>query len=282
MQKENFLNSAHITEYAHCLQLEERAPATVEKYLRDIRSFARWLEGEAVTRETIAGWKEHLLAEGRSPSTVNAALAALNGLFRFLGWTDCRARFLKIQRRMFRDSGRELTRCDYDRLIAAAQGRGQERLALLMEAVCATGVRVSEVKYLTVEAAQAGRAEISLKGKIRVILIPAKLCRKLLKFARKNKTASGAVFRTRSGSCLSRRQIWGEMKKLCRAAGVEPSRVFPHNLRHLFATAYYRAYKDLVKLADVLGHSSIETTRIYLLTSGAEHQRQLDRLGLVS
>lgn len=153
---------------------------------------------------------------------------------------------------------------------------------LVMETICATGVRVSELRYLTVEAVQRGRAEISLKGKVRVILIPTKLARKLLKYAKKNKTASGEIFLTGNGKSLSRRQIWAEMKQLCVQAGVEPSRVFPHNLRHLFATAYYRAYRDIAKLADVLGHSSIETTRIYLLTSGAEHQRQLDRLGLVS
>ena len=150
-----------------------------------------------------------------------------------------------------------------------------------MEAICATGIRVSEVKYLTVEAAQAGRAEILLKGKIRTILIPAKLCRKLLKYSKKQKIVSGEIFLTRNGTHLSRRQIWAEMKGLCRTAGVAPSKVFPHNFRHLFATAFYRASHDIVKLADVLGHSSIETTRIYLLTSGAEHQRQLDRLGLV-
>lgn len=151
-----------------------------------------------------------------------------------------------------------------------------------METICATGVRVSEVRYFTVEAVRQGRAEISLKGKVRVILIPTKLARKLLKYAKKNKTASGEIFLTGNGKSLSRRQIWAEMKRLCAHAGVEPSKVFPHNLRHCFATAYYRAYKDIAKLADVLGHSSIETTRIYLLTSGAEHQRQLDRLGLVS
>ena len=199
-----------------------------------------------------------------------------------MGWEDCRAKFLKIQRRMFRDQSRELTRADYDRLITAAQGRGQARLALLMETICATGIRVSEVRYITVEAAKTGRAEITLKGKIRVILIPGKLCRKLLKYAKKNKTASGEIFLTGNGSRISRRQIWAEMKRLCKYAGVEPSRVFPHNLRHCFAVAFYRACKDIAKLADVLGHSSIETTRIYLLTSGAEHQRQLDRLGLVS
>lgn len=177
---------------------------------------------------------------------------------------------------------RELTRPDYDRLIAAARELGRDRLALVMEAICSTGVRVSEIRYLTVEAVQRGRAEISLKGKVRTILIPTKLARKLLKYAKKNKTVSGEIFLTGNGKSLSRRQIWAEMKRLCVHAGVEPSKVFPHNLRHCFATAYYRAYRDIAKLADVLGHSSIETTRIYLLTSGEEHQRQLDRLGLVS
>lgn len=278
--EERALTAERITAYARYLRAEERAPATVEKYLRSVGAFAAWLDGGAVTKEAVAGWKERL-SDCHAPSTVNGALAALNGLFRFLGW-DVRAKFLKVQRRMFRDSSRELTRSDYDALIATARERGQGRLALLMEAICATGVRVSEVKYLTVEAARAGRAEISLKGKIRTILIPAKLCRKLLKYARKNKTVSGEIFLTRNGKPISRRQIWAEMKRLCAYAGVEPSRVFPHNLRHLFATAFYRACKDITRLADVLGHSSIETTRIYLLTSGAEHQRQLDRLGLVS
>ena len=261
------LTVERIAAYGRYLKQEERASATLEKYLRDVRAFALWLDGEAVTKEAVTGWKERLLAERRAPSTVNAALSALNGLFRFLGWEGCRARFVKVQRRLFRDTAREL---------------GKERLALVMETICATGVRVSELRYLTVEAVQRGRAEISLKGKVRVILIPTKLARKLLKYAKKNKTASGEIFLTGNGKSLSRRQIWAEMKRLCVRAGVEPSRVFPHNLRHLFATAYYRAYRDIAKLADVLGHSSIETTRIYLLTSGEEHQRQLDRLGLVS
>ena len=276
------LTSEQIAAYGRYLKQEERTPATLEKYLRDVWAFALWLDGETVTREAVTGWKERLLAERRAPSTVNAALSALNGLFRFLGWEGCRARFVKVQRRLFRDPARELTRPDYDRLIATARELGKERLALVMETICATGVRVSEVRYLTVEAVQRGRAEISLKGKVRVILIPTKLARKLSKYAKKNKTASGEIFLTGNGRSLSRRQIWAEMKRLCVRAGVEPSRVFPHNLRHLFATAYYRAYRDIAKLADVLGHSSIETTRIYLLTSGTEHQRQLDRLGLVS
>ena len=280
--KERILTPEQIAAYGRHLKQEERASATVEKYLRDIQAFACWLDSEAVTKEAVTDWKEHLLAERRAPSTINTALAALNGLFRFLGWEDCRARFLKIQRRMFQDPARELARSDYDRLITAARELGRNRLALLMETICATGIRVSEVPYITVEAARKGRTEISLKGKIRVILIPGKLCRKLLKYAKTQKIASGEIFLTESGKSMDRRQIWREMKALCKYAGVDAARVFPHNLRHLFATAYYRAYKDIVKLADVLGHSSIETTRIYLLTSGTEHQRQLDRLGLVS
>lgn len=275
------LTAEQITAYGCWLRQEERASSTMEKYLRDIQNFFAWLDGRSVTKEIVTGWKEQLQTE-KAASTVNGALAALNGLFRFLGWEDCRVRFLKVQRRLFRDSRRELTRNDYEQLITTARERGQDRLALLMETICATGIRVSEVQYITVEAAQQGRTEISLKGKIRTIILPAKLCRKLLKYAKKNKTASGEVFLTRNGKPLSRRQIWAEMKALCKYADVEPSKVFPHNLRHLFATAFYRACKDIVKLADVLGHSSIETTRIYLLTSGVEHQRQLDRLGLVS
>ena len=229
-----------------------------------------------------ARWRDSLLAKGLSPATVNAKLCALNGLFRFLGWNDCRVKFLKIQRRAFRDPVRELSLADYHRLLDAAQRRGQARLALLLETICATGVRVSEVRFLTVEAAKRGRADVALKGKIRTILLPRKLCRKLLKYAGKQKTASGEIFLTRGGRGLSRKQIWREMKGLCKTAGVEPSKVFPHNLRHLFAVTFYRATRDLVKLADVLGHSCVDTTRIYLMTTGAEHARQLERLGLVS
>lgn len=276
------LNKEQITAYDRWLQAEERAPATAEKYLRNVNAFFVWLGGRAVTKETVTGWKEHLLSHRYAPSTINAGLSALHGFFRFLGWEECRTRFLRIQRRIFRDPARELTRAEYNRLIAAARGRGKERLALTMETICATGIRVSEVQYITVESARSGRAEISLKGKIRVILLSSKLCRKLLKYAKKQKIVSGEIFLTENGKGLSRRQIWAEMKRLCGAADVKPTKVFPHNLRHLFASAYYRAYKDIVKLADVLGHSSLETTRIYLLTSGAEHQRQLDRLGFVS
>ena len=275
------LTQDQITAYGVCLRTEEHTPSTIEKYLRDTRAFAVWLEGRPVTRELAAEWRDRLLSRGHKPSTVNSMLAAVNGLFRFLGW-GIRVKFLKVQRRLFRDQSRELTRGEYDLLVNTARAAGKERLALLMEAVCATGVRVSEVKYLTVEAAQCGRAEIALKGKIRMILLPNKLCRKLLKYARKQKIASGEIFLTRSGRSLSRRQIWAEMKQLCKATGVASEKVYPHNLRHLFARTFYQACKDIARLADVLGHSSIETTRIYLVTTGAEQVRQLDRLGLVS
>lgn len=279
---ERKLSASILADYDRWLRQEERADATREKYLRSIRTFAAWLGGAAVTKDVVTEWKAYLVQQRQAPSTINTALAALNGLFRFLGWEDCRAKFLKVQRCIFRAPERELTRAEYDRLLAAAEKSGDARLVLLMESICATGIRVSEVKYLTVEAAQCGRAEVALKGKIRTILLPAKLCRKLLKYAKKQKIARGEIFLTTGGKGMDRRQIWSAMKRLCRKAGVAPSKVFPHNLRHLFATAYYRVYRDIVKLADMLGHSSIETTRIYLVESGAEHQRQLDRLGLIT
>lgn len=197
-----------------------------------------------------------------------------------MGRGDCRVKYLKIQRRLFRRGERDLTKEEYKRLLEAAGSSGKERLALLMEVICATVIRVSETKYITAEAAQAGRVDISLKGKIRTILIPGKLCRKLQKYFKKQKIVS-EIFLTRNGKGLSRRQIWAEMKGLCEKAGVMPSKVFPHNLRHLFAKTFYHIYKDVAKLADVLGHSSIETTRIYLISTGMEHARLLERLGLI-
>ena len=280
--KNRSISGEHLIRFRKQLEDEERSAATVEKYLRDVAQFASFLAGCVVTKASVARWKERLLEEGQSPSTVNGKLTALDRFLAFAGWADCRVRHLKLQRRLFRDSDRELTREEYGRLVAAAGAAGKERLELLLESVCATGVRVSEVRYLTVEAAQRGRTEISLKGKIRAILIPGKLCRKLLKYARKQKIASGEIFLTRGGKSLSRKQIWAEMKGLCQKAGVASSKVFPHNLRHLFARTFYRACRDVAKLADVLGHSSIETTRIYLISTGAEHARALERLRLVS
>ena len=267
--------------FGRYLSQEERSRGTVEKYLRDVRELAAWLGGREVTKEGLSQWKEVLRDRGRAPATINGKLAAVNSFLGFLGWTDCRVKALKLQRRLFRETGKELTRQEYGRLVEAAKTMGKERLVLLMETICATGIRVSEVRFITQEAARTGRAEISLKGKVRTILLPGKLRRKLLQYARKHKIASGELFLTRSGRPLSRKQIWAEMKNLCRGAEVEATKVFPHNLRHLFARRFYEVCRDIVKLADVLGHASIETTRIYLVSTGAEHQRVLERLGLV-
>lgn len=270
-----------INAFAQSLRQEERAQGTIENYLRHLRAFAAWLGGGELTPATAPAWKAELLAKGYAPGTVNAMLVPLNRFLDFLGYGNCKVKALRIQRRLFRENRKELTRQEYDRLLSTARAQGKERLALLMEAICATGIRVSEVRYLTVESVQRGKAEIALKGKIRTILIPGKLRRKLLKYAHKNKTASGEIFLTRNGKGMSRKQIWAEMKAICEKAGVAPSKVFPHNLRHLFARTFYKVCRDVAKLADLLGHSSIETTRIYLISTGTEHARQLERLGLV-
>ena len=275
------LTREHIDAYCLSLLADERSAGTISKYRRDLTAFARWLDGRAVTKETAAGWKSHLSHRDYAPRTINSMLASLNGFCRFAG-LPIKLKFLSIQRQIFRDSAKELTKEEYDRLLTAARSSGQERLALIMETLCATGIRISELRYITVEAVERGRATISLKGKIRTILLSTKLCRKLLKYARKQKIAAGEIFLTSSGKGISRRQVWFELKRLCKAAGVESSKVFPRNFRRLFAVTYYKASRDIARLADVLGHSSIETTRIYLTISGEEQARQLDRLGLVS
>ena len=261
---------------------EERSAGTIEKYMRDIRAFAVFLDGRTIVKEELTAWKGQLVDAGYASVTINSMLTSVNTYLRFIGMPECRVKQLRLQRRVFRDQTRELSREEYDRLLSAARRQGKERLELLMETICATGIRVSEVQNITVETLRQGRAEISLKGKIRTILLPGKLRRKLQKYAQKQKIASGEIFLTRNGKGLSRRQIWAEMKALCAKAGVAASKVFPHNLRHLFARTFYRACRDVAKLADVLGHSSIETTRIYLISTGVEHARELERLGLIS
>ena len=279
--KEKFLTVEHLAAYSRHLHGEERAASTIEKYQRDAGSFVFWLDGRSVTKEAVMQWKEFLLAQGLNPVTVNAKLSAVNGLLHFLGWDEYRIKFLKIQRRVFREQHRELTKNEYIRLLDTARQLGRVRLELMMETICSTGIRVSEVQYITVESVQKRRAEVRLKGKIRTILLPGKLCRKLEKYAKKQKIASGEIFRTRSGNSISRRQIWREMKSLCQKAGVEPSKVFPHNLRHLFARAFYALEKDIVRLADLLGHSSVATTRIYTMDGGTDHLRQINLMNLV-
>ncbi len=264
------------------LQNEERSAGTVKNYLRALRAFVSWQAGAPVDKAAISRWKEYLLEDGYAPVTINAMLAAVHSYLHFRGWDQFRVHYLRVQRRLFRDAERELGRNEYEQLVQTAQAQGKRRLMLVMETICASGIRVSELRYITVEAAQRGKAEIMLKGKVRVILLTQKLCRKLLNYAAKEKIACGEIFLTADGTCLSRRQIWAEMKALAKQAGVDAHKVFPHNLRHLFAITYYSAYRDIVRLADVLGHSSVETTRIYLLASGSEHLQQLEHLRLVS
>ena len=278
----HILTDRQIVSFQQHLKSEDREQSTIEKYLRDLRHFMIWLAGREVTVEITVEWKYHLRTEGYKPETINSKLSALNKFFTFMQWPECRVRYLKIQRKLFRGREKELTKEEYLRLLETANILGKTRLGLLIETICATGIRVSEVRYITIEAIQSGYVDVALKGKIRTILLPGKLCRKLQKYARKQKITSGEIFLTRSGKGISRRQIWAEMKALCKKASVAPSKVFPHNLRHLFARTFYRACRDVAKLADVLGHSSIETTRIYLISTGTEHARQIERLGLIS
>lgn len=278
--KKIIITESMIAEFTAWLKMEEKSSGTREKYIRDIIAFSRWLDGRAVSKESGIEWKDHLLQDNYAPVTVNSMISAVNCFFRFCGISE-KIKFVRIQRNIFREKSKELTKTEFLRLVDAAELKGKKRLSLLMETLCATGIRVSEIKYITLEAAKMGIATISLKGKVRTIMLPAKLCRKLIKYAKKEKIASGEIFITGKGRTLSRGQIWAEMKRLCKSAGVEATKVFPHNLRHLFAATFYRIYKDVVRLADVLGHSSIETTRIYLTTTGEEHRLMLEQMKLV-
>lgn len=278
---EYYLTRRDIDEYCTALRGDERSAGTIEKYRRDTEAFVEWLNGRLISKEILVAWKEYLISKDYAPCTINSMLAALNGVFRYKEW-PFKVKFLRLQHQLFREPERELSREEYNRLLAVAQSTGQERLALIMETICSSGIRISELHSITVEALQVRRATISLKGKIRTILLADKLCKKLLKYAKKQKIASGEIFITRSGRGITRRQVWYEMKRLCKAADVPKSKVFPHNLRRVFAVAFYRVSKDIARLADVLGHSSIETTRIYLTVSGSDQMRQIERLGLIS
>ena len=281
MKKKLELTERQMEKFEAYLRHDEREPATIEAYLRSLRKFAEWADGRTITKELAAEWKAELAGSGYRPVSVNAMKSAVTKYIACKGREDCKVKYLKLQRQMFRKSERELTKAEYLRLVQAAREKGNLRLELLLETICATGIRVGEVKYITVEAVQTGAAEIALKGKIRTILLPNRLCRKLQKYAKKQKIASGEIFITQSGMGMDRKQIWAKMKRLCAAAGVERSKVFPHNLRSLFARSFYGSCHDVVRLADVLGHSNIETTRIYLMSTGKEYIRQLDKLGLV-
>ena len=272
--------------YVLHLREEERADSTIEKYVRDLEALGRHLAGRPVTKAALIGWKEEL-AQRHAPATVNSMIAAVNGFLHFMGWRECAVKLLKIQKSLFCDERRELTRSEYARLVRAAEQEGNLRLSMVLQTICATGIRVSELRFITVEAVRTGRAEIVNKGKRRTVFLPDKLRRLLQKYLRgQKKTAQPAdaknpVFTTRTGKPLDRSNIWRDMKRLCESAGVEPGKVFPHNLRHLFARTYYTLEKDLSRLADILGHSSVNTTRVYTMESGAVHARQMERMGLV-
>ncbi len=280
------LTAAHIQNYTRYLREQERAPATIQKYVHDLTALLGWLDGAPITKVALIAWKEALTA-AHAPATVNSMLAAVNGFLSWMGWRECAVKLLKIQKSLFCDESRELTRAEYARLVRAAERKKNQRLSLIIQTICATGIRVSELKFITAEAVVTGRAEIVNKGKRRTVFLPAKLRRLLRDYLRAQKIPAGtkdvcrAVFVTRTGRPLDRSNIWRDMKRLCESAGVEPSKVFPHNLRHLFARTYYAIERDLSRLADILGHSSVNTTRIYTVESGAIHARQLERMGLV-
>ena len=281
MKKKLQLTEREMERFEDYLRHDEREESTIEAYLRSLTRFAEWADGRAVTKELAMEWKAVLSESGYRPISVNAMLAAVNKFFTCMGREDCKVKYLKLQRQMFRKSEKDLSKEEYQRLVQAAHEKGDLRMELILETICATGIRVGELKYITVEAVRAGVAEIALKGKIRTILLPHRLCRKLQKYAKQQKIASGKLFLTQDGLPVSRQSIWTRMKALCEAAGVERTKVFPHNLRSLFARSFYGACHDVVRLADVLGHSSIETTRIYLMSTGKEYLWQLDKLGLV-
>ena len=277
----NCITKEILQKFKEYLKNEERECSTIAKYLHDIQTLADWLQEREVTKTNLTAYKEHLIKKKYNPKTINGILSAINKFISFIGCQDMKVKYLRIQRQLFRNSNKELTQADYLKMLNKAQELGKDRLSLIMQTICATGIRVSEVKYITLEAVKSGKAEISLKGKIRIILLTGKLCKKLLKYAKGQKITSGEIFLTRSGRGLGRKQIWAEMKALCKKAGVAVGKVFPHNLRHLFARTFYKVCKDVAKLADVLGHSSIETTRIYLISTGSEHLRTLNKLNLI-
>lgn len=279
--KGRILTSKAVQSFKKYLREEEKSANTIEKYLRDVRAFTEYLGGAEVTKEAVIAYKSKLLAESYAVRSINSMLASLNGLFSFLGWTDCRVKSIKLQRQIYCPEEKELTKAEYMRLVDTAKQKGNERLNLILQTICGTGIRVSELQYITVEAVKCGEAIVSLKGKTRTIFIVRELQKKLLRYAAEQGISSGTIFITRTGRPLSRTNIWREMKGLCEQAGVNPQKVFPHNLRHLFARVFYGIEKDIAKLADILGHSSINTTRIYIISTGDEHRKRMEHMRLI-
>lgn len=277
--KERILRSEDLADFREYLLREEKSAATIEKYVRDAAAFFRFIDGEEVTKDRTVAYKAFLQEQGYAVRSINSMLASINGLLYFLGWSDCKVKVLRCQRQIYCAEEKELTKAEYLRLLEAS--KKQHQLNLIIQTICGTGIRVSELRYFTVEAVGHGEVSVRCKSKTRTVLIPGKLKRMLLDFARKKKITTGPIFVTRFGKPVDRSNIWARMKRLCSAAGVSASKVFPHNLRKLFARTYYGIEKDIAKLADILGHGSIETTRIYIVSSGVEHRRQIERLGLL-
>ena len=268
-------------EFKKALQTDERSDATIEKYVRDVRALVRYAGGRVVTKELLTAYKQKLIDSGYAVRSINSMIASVNSFFGFMERQDLKMKQMKLQRQIYRPEDKELTKAEFERLIKAAEKRKNARLGLILQTICATGIRVSELRFITVEAARKGEATVSCKGKTRTVFIVRKLQKLLIAYAKEKGIREGGVFITRKGRPLDRITIWREMKSLCGDAKVNPDKVFPHNLRHLFARVFYELGNDIAKLADVLGHSSINTTRIYIISTGREHKRQMERMRLI-
>ena len=279
--KGRFLNESLIEDFGKYLVLEEKSEHTIEKYLRDVRAFSVFAGQGEISKETVLAYKQHLSESDYAVRSINSMLASLNSLFDWLGWQDCRVKTLKTQTLIFCPQEKELSKAEYLRLVNAAKQKGNERLNLILQTICSTGIRVSELEFITVEAARSGEAIVTCKGKTRAVFLVKDLQKKLLHYATQRGIGSGCIFITRTGRPISRTNIWREMKSLCEQANVDPRKVFPHNLRHLFARVFYGLEKDIAKLADILGHSSINTTRIYIISSGTEHRQRMESMRMV-
>lgn len=279
--KGQIITARMIAEFREHLILEERSEITVEKYIRDVKAFSVYTQNTAVTKEIVIAYKKHL-QENYAVRSVNSMLASINSLFAFLGWHDLRVKSLKLQQQVFCPEEKELTKAEYARLCRTAERKHNERLNLILQTICGTGIRVSELQFITVEAVKQGEAVVNCKAKTRSVFIVKELKQKLLRYAAEQGIKNGMIFVARTGKPISRTNIWREMKALCIEANVNPQKVFPHNLRHLFARVFYGIEKDIAKLADILGHSSINTTRIYIMSTGTEHRHQMEKLGLLA
>lgn len=279
--KGRILTSEAIQNFKKYLKEEEKSKNTIEKYMRDEWEFTTYMNGEEITKESVIAYKDKLISKNYAVRSINSMLASLNSLFSFLNWMDCRVKSIKLQRQIYCPEEKELTKAEYMRLVNTAKQKGNERLNLILQTICGTGIRVSELQYITVEAVKNGEAVVSLKGKTRTVFLVKELKKKLLRYTAEQNISSGSVFITRTGKPISRTNIWREMKGLCEQADVNPQKVFPHNLRHLFARVFYGIEKDIAKLADILGHSSINTTRIYIISTGNEHRRRMENMRLI-